>query len=70
MLVLAILGYVVCAPCAWVAFFMARTALQEYPNDGTTKAAYWLGLINMCLAAVGIVVWVIILIVAAASSHH
>jgi hypothetical protein len=40
MLILAILGYVVCAPCAWVAFFMARGAKMQYPNCGMTKAAY------------------------------
>lgn len=67
MLILAILGYVICAPCAWVAFFMARGALQQYPNCGMTKAAYWLGLVNMILAAIGIVVYCIIFIVAMAS---
>ena len=67
MLILAILGYVVCAPCAWVAFFMARGAKMQYPNCGMTKAAYWLGLINLILAAVGIAIYCVIFVIMGAS---
>jgi len=69
MLILAIVGWViVClAPAAWVAFFMARGAMQQYPNCGMTKAAYWLGLINMIFSAVGIVGYCAFFAIAAAS---
>jgi hypothetical protein len=56
MLVLAIIGYVICPPTSWVAFFMAKGALEQYPNCGMTKAAYWLGLINMILFGVGLII--------------
>ncbi len=67
MLILAILGYVVCAPCAWVAFFMAKGQMQQYPNCGMTKAAYWLGLVNIILAAVGIVIYCVFFVIMGAS---
>lgn len=38
-----------------VAFFMAKSALTQYPNCGMTRAAYWLGLVCLILTAVGLV---------------
>lgn len=55
MLVLAIAGYLCCPITGWVAFFMAKGAMLQYPNCGMTKAAYWLGLICLILSAISIV---------------
>ncbi len=65
MVVLAVLGYVVCPICAWVALFMARCAMAQYPNCGMTRAAYWMGLANLIAAAVAIVYYGIVFLVGA-----
>ena len=68
MLVLAIVGIVMCAPLGLTGCLMARSALKQYPNSGTTKAAFWVGLIAVILWAIGIAIWGIIAVVAVASS--
>jgi hypothetical protein len=47
-LILAIAGWVCCPILGLIAFIMAKNALQQYPNDGMTKASYWIGLIWDC----------------------
>jgi len=56
-LILSILGLVVCYPCCWVGFFMAKGAMQQYPNCGITKAAYWVGLIGGLVYGLFLIVW-------------
>jgi len=61
MLILAIVGIVCCAPCGLIAFIMARNALKDYPNDGTTKAAYWIGLVAIILWILGVLIGMMVL---------
>lgn len=50
LLVLGIMGVVLlCLPIGFVAFFLARSTMRQYPNCGMTKAGYWLGLVGMIL---------------------
>ncbi len=64
-LILAICGWVVCAICSPVAFFMARADLEEIrtgimdpSGDQMTKVAYWVSLVHMCFFAFIIVFYI------------
>ncbi|MBZ0137501.1 MAG: hypothetical protein K8I27_14130 [Planctomycetes bacterium] len=66
----AILGWFFCIIFAIVAFFMSKTDLAEMQQgimdrqgEGLTKASYYLSMIAMILAAVGIVLYILMIVV-------
>jgi len=76
LLTFSILGYVVCCIFGIVAFFMANNDLKEMEagimdpsGEGMTKAAKIISLVQMCLAAVVIVIYAIIFVIAIASGN-
>ncbi len=54
------LGLVMTAP-GWVAFFMGREALKQYPTCGLSKAGTILGIITMVLTALGAIAMIALL---------
>ena len=72
-LVLGILGLVVCSPLGIAAWVMGKKALAEATamgasNASTIKVGYILGIIATCLMILGLVILVVVMISAAATS--
>lgn len=64
--IVGVLGTLACPMCCgifglvfavpgWVAFFMGRGALQQYPSCGLTKTGMILGIVTMVLSALAFV---------------
>ncbi len=73
-LVLGILGFLCIGPFGWVpALILGRSGMARADqglatNRGVAQAGFIIGLIGTILAAIGLVIWIIALIVAASQS--
>lgn len=74
LIVFAILGWVVCLIFGIVALIMSKGDLEKMrqgqmdrSGEGVTKAAYYISLVELILAAVFFVLWIILFAVGAAS---
>lgn len=75
LLVLAGCSFALCFVCGIIAFFLARTDLQEMrqgimdpSGEQLTKVAYWVSLVHMCLLGFLFVFYFVLFVVFAATS--
>ena len=57
-LIFGILGILICAPFAIVAWVMGNSERKNYPHDDMVKVGWILGIVGTCLIILGILIMI------------